>query len=228
MPPVDLNPPRTIDELLARARALDGLTVGELARRLGRRPARDAVRGKGQAGELVELALGANAGNQDEPDFQNLGVELKTIPLDRAGHVRESTYVCYLDLETVQSEEWERSRVRRKLQRVLWIPVEWTPGGPPADRHLGTARLWTPTEEQEATLRADWLQLVGRIAVGGIEEISAHMGQVLQIRPKAPNAAARVEALGPEGEIILTVPRGFYLRARFTEAVLWGAGEARS
>jgi len=222
-PPRTLNPPDTIEELLERARALEGLTVEELARRLGRRATRDPVRGKGQAGELLELCLGANAGNQDQPDFQNLGVELKTIPLDDAGHVRESTYVCYLDLEGVHTEEWERSRVWRKLRRVLWVPVEHNPGGAPADRHLGTARLWSPSAEQEAVLRADWTEIVGRIAVGDIEAISAHLGQALQLRPKAPSAAARVEAPGPDGEVILTVPRGFYLRARFTEAILWAA-----
>jgi DNA mismatch repair protein MutH len=220
-PTPTLNPPETIEELLERARALEGLSVGELARRLGRPCPRDPLRGKGQAGELLELSLGANAGNQDQPDFQNLGVELKTIPLDEAGHVRESTYVCYLDLDRVHHEEWERSRVRRKLRRVLWVPVEHNPGGAPADRHLGTAQLWSPTGEQEAVLRADWTEIVGRIAVGDIEAISAHLGQALQLRPKAPNAAARVEAPGPEGEILFTVPRGFYLRARFTEAILW-------
>lgn len=225
MSPSSLNPPSTLAELLERARALDGLTVGELARRLGRRTTSDPVRGKGLAGELVELALGANAGNLDQPDFQNLGVELKTIPLDAAGRVRESTYVCYLDLESVSSEEWEGSRVRRKLQHVLWVPVEHNPGGSPADRHLGTPLLWTPSARQEALLRADWLELVGRIAVGGIEEVSAHSGQALQIRPKAPSGAARVEAPGPEGEVILTVPRGFYLRARFTETILWEVHE---
>ena len=32
------------------------------------------------AGELLELALGADAGNLDLPDFQDLGVELDFLP----------------------------------------------------------------------------------------------------------------------------------------------------
>jgi DNA mismatch repair protein MutH len=197
------------------------MTVGELARSLGRSLPRDPVRAKGAVGELLERALGADAGNLDLPDFQDLGVELKTIPLDAEGRVRESTYVCYLDLDQVERAEWESSRVRRKLQRVLWFPVEWNPGGAPADRHLGTARIWSPSPEQEALLRGDWFELVGRIAVGAIDEITAHMGQVLQIRPKAATGSVRVDAPGPEGQLLATVPRGFYLRARFTEQVLW-------
>jgi DNA mismatch repair protein MutH len=113
-----------------------------------------------------------------------------------------------------------RARVRRKLSCVLWFPIQ---AGPRrlADRHLGTPRLWRPTPEQEALLRADWETLMGRIATGGIDEIDARQGQVLQVRPKAQNSRARAAGLGPEGEALAVVPRGFYLRARFTEHILW-------
>jgi DNA mismatch repair protein MutH len=218
------NPPQSKQELMERARQLDGLKVGELARRLGVRLVQDPVRSKGLLGELLELVLGASAGTMDIPDFPELGVELKTIPLDQLGHVRESTFVCAIDLSAVHQEEWESSRVRRKLACVLWMPIE--AGGaacakPLAARRLGTPRLWQPTKDQEATLRADWSNLIGRIALGGIEEISGHQGEVLQIRPKARHGSVQVPVRGPEGEHLTTVPRGFYLRARFTEQILW-------
>jgi DNA mismatch repair protein MutH len=40
------------------------------------------------------------------------------------------------------------------------------------------------------------------------------------VRPKARHGSARTVAFGGEGEAIATVPRGFYLRARFTGAIL--------
>ena len=205
---------------MVRARALDGLRAGELARRVGFPLGSDPVRSKGHIGELVELALGATAGNLDQPDFPTLGVELKTVPIDEAGRVRESTFVCSIDLGALDREEWDTSRVRRKLRCVLWVPVE-SSRVPLADRRLGTPRLWRPTAAQEATLRADWHDLVGRITSGGIDEVSAHLGEALQIRPKAASGSDRVEAHGPEGEVLDVVPRGFYLRARFTETLLW-------
>ena len=213
-------PPLTEDELMIRARALDGLAAGELARHVGFPLGSDPLRSKGHIGELVERALGATAGNQDQPDFPALGVELKTVPLDEAGRVRESTFVCSIDLRALEREEWGTSRARRKLSCVLWVPVE-SSRAPLADRRLGTPRLWRPTPPQEATLRADWHELVGRITSGGIDEVSAHLGEALQIRPKAPSGSSRVEAHGPDGEVLDVVPRGFYLRARFTEMVLW-------
>lgn len=222
-----LAPPVSVDELLARAATLDGLTLGELADRLHRDLDTDPVRTKGQVGQLLEVALGATAGSLDLPDFPDLGVELKTVPLDRQGRVRESTFVCTIDLTRVGLEEWSDSRLWRKLACVLWVPVEAHALLPTRQRRLGTPLLWRPTGSQEQQLREDWSMIVGRIGSEGVESISAHLGRVLQMRPKAANAAARAPATGPEGEPILAMPRGFYLRARFTEQVLWRLTDPR-
>lgn len=221
------DPPVSVDELLTRASMLDGLTLGDLADGLHRDLDIDPVRTKGQVGQLVEIALGATAGSLDLPDFPDLGVELKTIPLDRHGRVRESTFVCTVDLKRVGREEWDHSRLWRKLACVLWIPVETPPDLPTHRRHLGTPLLWRPTSAEQQLLRDDWSMIVGRIGSEGVEAVSAHMGRVLQMRPKAANAAARAPATGPEDEPIQAMPRGFYLRARFTEQVLWRLTDPR-
>ena len=53
-----------------------------------------------------------------------------------------------------------------------------------------------------------------------IEELTAHRGRWLQVRPKAAHGRVRTVAFGAEGEAIATIPRGFYLRTRFTGAIL--------
>ena len=58
------------------------------------------------------------------------------------------------------------------------------------------------------------------IVLGHVERISARHGEVLQLRPKAANARALTEAIGANGEPILTLPRGFYLKKNFTRALL--------
>lgn len=221
-----VSAPDSIEELMERARALSGASLAELAASLGERgPSADRLRTKGHAGGLVERALGASAGSLDLPDFPHLGVELKTIPMDSAGHVTESTFVCTVDLERACEEEWESSRVWRKLRSVLWVPVQSAQAGPLAERRIGWPLLWQPDKAEEERLEADWTLLIGLIAVGRVEEISAHLGEVLQIRPKAANSRVEVEAL-VDGEVFRTNPRGFYLRARFTEQLLWSlAGE---
>lgn len=110
--------------------------------------------------------------------------------------------------------------MRRKLACVLWVPVQAAPRSLP-ERHIGTPRLWRPSPAQEALLRADWELLMGRIAAGGIDELTARDGEALQVRPKGRDGRVRAAGLGPDGEALSVMPRGFYLRARFTESVLW-------
>lgn len=210
-----LDPPRDQAELLVRARALAGLEVAALAARVGFDIGGPQVRTKGKIGELLELALGASAGNSKEPDFPHLGIELKTIPVDGAGRPRESTFVSAFALADVETMDWESSSVRRKLARVLWVPICRL-----ETRIIGRARLWSPSEDESSLLRADFDDLIGRIAIGGIEGLTARDGIALQIRPKAADGTRRAIALGPEGERIPSVPLGFYLRARFTEQLL--------
>ena len=121
--PSTVGPPDSEEQLLQRAQQLAGVTLGALAERLGQTAPEDLTRAKGFVGQLVERALGATAGSKAVPDFESIGVELKTVPVDHRGVPLETTFVCTIDLLDVGTIEWERSRVRAKLQRVLWVPV---------------------------------------------------------------------------------------------------------
>lgn len=211
--------PQSEAELLSRAHRLAGRTVGELGADAGIALPPDTRRDKGIIGDLVEWALGADAGGADSPDFTLLGVELKTIPLAPSGRPRESTFVCSIRLEDAGDVEWEASRARRKLARVLWVPVQAGPDIPLAERRLGSALLWSPSEAQEDALRADWEELSGLIGQGQLDQITAHLGECLQIRPKAAHSAVRGNARDEGGAPVRTLPRGFYLRPSFTASL---------
>jgi DNA mismatch repair protein MutH len=212
--------PTSESELLRRTRELEGMTIGELAAALGVGPFGTNLHAKGKAGTLIERALGASAGSQSVPDFVELGIELKTIPVCALGRPHESTFVCSFSVADAESAEWEDSSARSKLSAVLWVPVIGEKRGAIGDRRIGAAILWRPTSEQESILRSDFEDLAGAIGAGGIESISAHDGRWLQLRPKARDGSERTLAYAGDGEPVETMPRGFYLRARFTEAIL--------
>jgi len=151
--------------------------------------------------------------------FQYIGVELKTLPLNHLGTPKESTYVCPIKLTSLESR-CDNSLVKHKLSRVLWLPVEADPEIPLAARRIGSAILWSPDKDQESVLRRDWQELMDMIAIGELEQITAHQGQYLQIRPKASNSKALRKGISSEGEKILTLPRGFYLRTKLTIQIL--------
>ncbi|WP_375057044.1 DNA mismatch repair endonuclease MutH [Zobellella sp. DQSA1] len=212
--------PSSIDALVTRAEQLAGLPLGELARRLVIEVPPHLRRDKGWIGQLLELALGASAGSKPEQDFPELGVELKTLPIDSNGKPLETTFVCVAPLTDIAGLRWEYSNVRNKLSRVLWIPVLGERGVAPADRIIGQPLLWEPSEEEERLLRQDWEEIMELISLGRVREITARHGQVLQLRPKAANGRALTEAVGRQGQPIMTLPRGFYLKTGFTAALL--------
>jgi len=212
--------PRSIDELLGRARSLEGSSLRAVLDALGLVASEDPVRTKGSAGETLERALGATGGSSSVLDFPGLGVELKSIPVTADGTPLESTYVCTLSLADAESQEWSTSWVRQKLARVLFVPLVGEHGARWQERTVGPALLWSPSAAQEDVLRGDFDDVVGLIGIGRIEELTAHRGRWLQVRPKARDGRARTIAWGAAGEAIATVPRGFYLRARFTKAIL--------
>ncbi len=207
-------------ELLIRARAIAGLTLDALAARLSRAVPANLPRAKGWTGELIETALGATAGPKPEPDFPDLGVEVKTIPVGPDTRPLESTYLCAVTLHDAGGPSWEGSLARRKLARVLWVPIEANESITLGSRRIGQAVLWSPTREQERQLRRDWEELMELVALGHADAIPGELGVNLQVRPKAASGRSRTAATAPDGTPVATLPLGFYLRPSFTAQIL--------
>ncbi|MDH5361144.1 MAG: DNA mismatch repair endonuclease MutH [Gammaproteobacteria bacterium] len=206
-------------ELIQRVDQISGMDLAMLASCLGLSPPEKLLHHKGWAGQLLEKVLGADAGSLAEPDFRQIGVEMKTLPINRNGQPIESTYVCTVPLQGMAGN-WASSWVRNKLKRVLWIPIEGDRDIPVHKRRIGQGILWSPNQQQETILRQDWEELMDMVCLGNIEKITAKQGVYLQIRPKAADSKVTTQAVGSSGEKILTHPRGFYLRTRFTTEIL--------
>lgn len=208
------------DSLLMKSRALAGFSLGELATQLQLKVPANLKKEKGWVGMLIETALGATAGSKPQQDFPELGIELKTIPLSYDNLPLETTYVCYAPLMGNHGVTWETSNVRNKLQKVLWLPIQGEREIPLSERLIGSAILWQPTQDQDLRMKQDWEELMDMICLGHVEQITASIGEVIQLRPKAANGRALTSAIGEEGNLIKTRPRGFYLRKSFTAEIL--------
>lgn len=212
--------PNSEQELLQRAELAAGYTFADIAKYLNMPMPQNLTKQKGWVGNLIETFLGANAGSKAERDFASLGIELKTIPIDNQGKPLETTFVSVAPLMANHGVIWETSHVKYKLTKVLWIPIQGERTITLADRKVGRPILWTPSPQQEQQLKQDWQELMDMITLGQVEKITAHYGTYLQIRPKAANGRALTEAIGESGQIILTRPRGFYLKKSFTWQIL--------
>ncbi len=220
--------PQTLEQLLSQAQSIAGLTFGELADELHIPVPPDLKRDKGWVGVLLERALGATAGSKAEQDFSHLGVELKTLPINDEGYPLETTFVSLAPLVQNSGVKWENSHVRHKLSCVLWMPIEGSRHIPLRERHIGAPILWKPTAEQERQLKQDWEELMDLIVLGKLDQITARIGEVMQLRPKGANSRAVTKGIGKNGEIIDTLPLGFYLRKEFTAQILNAFLETKS
>src|SRR6185295_3392700 len=182
-----------LEALVAHARALVGVELGELADQLGLPvPARGAVHTKGWSGQIIERELGVESGGGvSGPDFAALDVELKTVPVDARLRPRESTAVCQIDPVTIAGESWETSTVRRKLGRVMFVALEVPPPAPDGkarsvgERRVTAVRLWTPSAADDDLLRVDFELFARRyFRQGRAAAITGHLGRALQVRPK--------------------------------------------
>lgn len=212
------EPPHTLEALMNRAVSLAGRTLAETAQALGYRLPRNLSSNKGFIGQLAELALGATAGPDPEPDFPALGVELKTLPIREDGRPLEATYICQARMTGIESTALSESYLMKKLHRVLFVPI--LPATTLAERRFAMPLLWSPNDAELATLGADFLMLQSRVRMGEADDLTTRDGVALHLRPKALSSNERTVGISDEGWAVPVRPKAWYLRPAFTEQII--------
>jgi DNA mismatch repair protein MutH len=207
-------------ELLERCRQLAGKSLVELASSYKQTLPKSFLHAKGWVGQFIESLLGVIANNLPEPDFKDLGIELKTIPINLKGQPQESTFICTASISELQKETFETSRVWQKLKKILFVPVEADPKISIENRKVGNAILWSPDLTTRNILQKDWEELSEMLVLGKQSVLSARFGTYLQIRPKAAHSRILQVSLDEEGNKELMGPKGFYLRSRLTKKII--------
>jgi len=89
------------------------------------------------------------------------------------------------------------------------------------DHRVAAVRLWSPSPDDEEALRADFELFVrGYFRRGLSDDITGHLGAVLQVRPKGRNAADRRAGYDADGRATQVGKCGFYLRPSFVGRIL--------
>ena len=213
-----------IETLLSHANLLDGVSLAELALHLKSPLPNSSRQAKGWAGQLIETYFGLKPNNFPGPDFKDLGIELKTIPITPEYKIRESTYICMVNLKPRTWVPWEKSLAYSKLKHILWVPIIWEN----TDNKLENQKLIWPkrviqkpilkclTQDEYQQLSDDYNEIMEMIQLGQANQISGRQGYWLHVRPKAANSQQLTQTIDENGELSATLPRGFYLRSLFT------------
>lgn len=209
-------PPQNLTELKARLMTLRGRSLGQIAKTLEVPLARSTTHAKGFAGELLEFALGAQAHNLPLPDFTNLSIELKSMPVGYDLKPLESTFLCHAPLMNVRGLDFYHSPLYKKIALMLFVAVEGEKEIPIKDRKVLGFYLFKPQGAVLDQIKADYDELMEMVATGHAHDINGAIGQIIQMRPKAASGQELTSFITEDGQIGKTRPRGFYMRRSFT------------
>lgn len=177
--------------MVAQARLLEGRMARDVAMAVQQTDynAGPTAVGKTGVGNLVEWFLGKPPNNSDEPDIPELGIEVKTIPLELRGKgvkslgPKEPTSLTMIDFARVAEQDWNEAYVRKKLQRILWVPYVHNYDDK-REHTFCEPFLWTPPEGDVPQLKEDYGVVRAVIREGRPHELSEQLSVVLAARRK--------------------------------------------
>ena len=168
---------KSIETLINQAEFLKGKTIRDLL------AGKDLDKGKGAIGNIIEREGFGIANNNDaQPDFKELGIELKVLPLKKTAKgsfsVKERTKVCSISYMNLINEKWTGSHARKKLDKILFIFYYYD-----KDNHFNSKildhLLFSLEANDEPLIQSDWERTKGLVVQGKAHELSESQNVVL-------------------------------------------------
>jgi DNA mismatch repair protein MutH len=166
-----------VETLLEKAESLKGVTISNLLKE------KDFDKGKGAIGNIIEREGFGIANNNDaRPDFEELGIELKVLPLKKNAKgdysVKERTKVCSINYKELINENWEKSHARYKLDKILFIFYHYDKEDNYNSEILDYL-LFHLESSDEPLIKSDWERTKGLVEEGKAHLLSESQNLVL-------------------------------------------------
>lgn len=171
----------SVNEILKRAKEIIGLKINQII------PSdlyRSQKLNKGEIGNIIqEYGFGIKANSLAEPDFIGESIELKIIPLTKGSNgylrVKERTKVGLISYENLVIEKWESSHAKKKLSKILFIPVEHNYNDARNSKILDAFLYQVENEEEYLTIKDDWERTKQLVIDGKAHSLSESQNKIL-------------------------------------------------
>lgn len=175
---------------------------------------------KGGLGQAVEYYYFKYEPNSDqEPDFPEVGMELKTTPIKRNKNksisAKERLVLTMIDYFKVVDETWETLTCLEKMRDILLISYLHEPAKNVFDYEIEYARPQDFPAEDMAVIQDDWETIVEKVRQGRAHELSGGDTHYLEACTKSANSSKRRPQ--PFSDI-LAKPRAFALKSSYMTA----------
>lgn len=201
------------EEILAKARELRGKLLGDIPEATFE--ALTGGTGRGEVGHTIEAFFGIPQNSLSMPDFPGARVELKVVPLRRAGGslgVKERTVISLINYKTLMEETWADASVRKKL-KILFVFFQHLDGRPKRSFPIREVLLWEPDARTDVLLQADWDRVFAKVRQGRAHELSESDGAIMGPCTKsATGLSRRPQPFGDQP----ARPRAWALKPSFT------------
>ena len=181
-------------------------------------------KGKGAIGQIIEReGFGMANNNEARPDFGNLGIELKVLPLKRTSKkeltVKERTKVCSINYVKLIDEVWDSSHAKNKLNEILFVFYEYDPKDPKNSAILDHT-FFKLENSDEPLIRSDWERTRSLVEKGLAHELSESQNVILAASRAGTGGLDESKWDIQPNKEIRARKRAFSLKPSFTK-VLW-------
>ncbi len=169
---------------------------------------------KGGLGHIVEKEyFGYDINSKKEADFEEVGVELKVIPIKEINKkpksdmlikqhglsVKERVVLSIINFEEIINETWETTSLRMKLDKILMMYYMHQPNVNIRDLIFMLSRIWNPEREDLKILKKDWELIKKKIEEGRAHELSE--GDTLLLGACTKGATSNSKRTQPNSDI---------------------------
>ncbi len=110
---------------------------------------------KGIIGKIIENIFQIKNKNDSDADWNDIGLELKTIPLNKKLNPKELTKICIIKKNNIKVN-WEKSQVYKKIKNILWIPYEGSVKIAISKKRILIPFIYTLTNKEEKIIKNEW------------------------------------------------------------------------
>ena len=207
----------TMESIVAKAKELIGYTMAE------KYPVLESGNqsNKGRLGQLIEEHhFGLQINNEARPDFESLGVELKTSPLRRNSKdelvAKERISLGMIDYFQIIQERFHTSGFWRKNEHLLIIFYIHS-AKPFVHRKIHLADLWQFSKSDLIIIEQDWNFIRTKVEYGLAHELSEGDTMYLGAATKGASKASKRDQ--PNGSI-RAMSRAYSLKTSYVNRII--------
>jgi len=161
----------TTHELFKYYNSHKELSISEINKKIQEEFGIEITTNKGVVGHILEALVGNVPNSNPNSDIENLGVELKVLPLRKVSNrlqPKERSKIKSLNYNTIVNEQWMTSSVRSKMSTILFLMYEqpiglsykdWAEDGFVFKGCL----LYELVNRQEEIVEEDWVKIQSKV-----------------------------------------------------------------